>query len=231
MVEGRQLRKRAHPAGFWQGVEGGTQDEKGSLQFEPLQLPCEAAVIWLHGYEDGPEEWANVMAGERSSRPSWTWVHLRARNVRQACYDGQPVQAWASFTTDDIVQPGGADYDSTERSYATTVALIHRTINTLRERHNLPAARIALGGFSQGGASVAAAALSYTERLGEFRVDVSVAPVGTRTLHTAPKRRRVGRSPEGASNERLLFFLVHTTQGPAHRAQRCLPHAPSRAHV
>eukprot|EP00962_Isochrysis_galbana_P010551 scaffold2918_cov136-Isochrysis_galbana.AAC.1 len=39
---GRQLRKQRLRAGFWQGMREG-EDEKGPLEFEPMESPCTAA--------------------------------------------------------------------------------------------------------------------------------------------------------------------------------------------
>lgn len=164
-VDGRRLRKRKLQVGFWQGMAE-ELDEDGPLSFQPLQSPCEAAVIWLHGFGDMPEWWADVTTAERRKRPSWAWIFPRAKEMSQPCYDGQAVTAWASFVSSDIIQPGSVDYDSTAKGYASSVSIIHRIIRNVSKRHGLPAERIAVLGVSQGAACAGAAALTYPDRLG-----------------------------------------------------------------
>jgi predicted esterase len=179
------------------------EEGKGPVEFEPMESPCTAAVICLHGFGDEPEGWADFMAADRRARPSWAWVFPRAKAMPQPCYGGQALFAWAKFAQEEVIRPGGADYDSTARNFNTTISLIHRSIDTLRASHNLPAERVAVMGFSQGAAAAAAAALTYPERLGGIGI-ISGWLI-------KPSRQRVSKAQGPNCGPGARFFVSHGT--------------------
>jgi predicted esterase len=111
--------------------------------------------------------------------------------------------AWASFLEEETIRPGGADHDSSARAFAKTVTVIHRSIDEIRARHNLPAERVAVFGYSQGAAAAAAAALTYRERLG------GVGLLSGWLLKAS--RQRVSRSQSPSCGPGARFFVSHGT--------------------
>ena len=118
--------------------------ERAPIVYEPLQQPCEAAVIWLHGFGDGPEGWAEGLAAERLARPRWKWLFLRGRMVSQTCYAGQKVQGWGDFLETGLVSVGSADHETKDPRgcYKSTVASVHAAIDDLRRSDALKPSQI-----------------------------------------------------------------------------------------
>lgn len=102
-----------------------------------------------------------------------------------------------------VIRPGGADYDSSANNFAKTVALIHRSVDAVRARHNLPAERVAIAGFSQGAAAAAAAALNYPERLG------GIGLLSGWLLKAS--RQTVSRARSPSCGPGACFFVSHGT--------------------
>eukprot|EP00746_Dinoflagellata_sp_MGD_P055465 gnl/MRDRNA2_/MRDRNA2_24129_c0_seq2.p1 gnl/MRDRNA2_/MRDRNA2_24129_c0~~gnl/MRDRNA2_/MRDRNA2_24129_c0_seq2.p1 ORF type:complete len:225 (+),score=41.09 gnl/MRDRNA2_/MRDRNA2_24129_c0_seq2:52-675(+) len=79
-------------------------DEWGGphLIFESSKMPCKAAVIWLHGYGDQPQVWADHFEATRLSQPYWKWLFLRAPNLPQTHLNGKKWIGWGDYWTRDI---------------------------------------------------------------------------------------------------------------------------------
>lgn len=170
--------------------------------FEPLEQPCEAAVVFLHGFGDGPDSWAEGLAAERLARPRWKWLFLRGRQIPQTCYSGQKVQGWGDFLDSGLIDVGSADHESKDSRgcYKTTVASVHAAIDGLRTSDSLRASQIVLAGFSQGGACAALSALRYPRKLGGLLV------LSGWLLPSARKALAAG-----SANREMRVFVSHGT--------------------
>ncbi|CAK0838567.1 unnamed protein product [Prorocentrum cordatum] len=125
-----------------------------------------AAVVWLHGFGDGPEDWAAGMRPGRRRHGGWKWVHLRAPELPQTCYGGSKVQGWGDYLEEGCTDVGSEDYDSEAIVSDTTVTEVHRVLRELEAADGVPPERVVLGGFSMGATAAAECALRYPRRLG-----------------------------------------------------------------
>lgn len=131
----------------------------------------EAAVIFLHGHDEGPENgWPERFLAIRQAHPRWRWVHLRAPRLPQTCLGGAVCPAWGNYLIPLCTRVGNADYDNPDREgwYAASVSAVHKCIDSLLNDHKLASQKVAVVGFSQGAAVALEAALTYcTSSLGE----------------------------------------------------------------
>src|SRR5438105_6558955 len=112
-----------------------------------------AAVIWLHGLGADGHDFEPIVSELRLKKPlRFIFPHapMRAVTINQ----GMRIRAWY-----DILQLGGGaeDEPGLRASQKITEELIRA--------QGLPASKIVLAGFSQGGAIVLQTALRYPERL------------------------------------------------------------------
>lgn len=124
----------------------------------------EAAVIFLHGHAEGPENgWPERFASLRRAHPQWRWVHLRAPLLPQTCWQGAPCEAWGNYLINECTEPGNPDYEHPDEEgwYLASVRGVHACIDGLRHKQGLAPERIAIFGFSQGAAVALEAALTY----------------------------------------------------------------------
>jgi phospholipase/carboxylesterase len=113
----------------------------------------EAAVIWLHGLGADGHDFEPIVPELELAKPvRFVFPHapMRAVTINQ----GMRMRAWY-----DILQLGGGPED--EAGLRASQKLIEELIRS----QGLPANRIVLAGFSQGGAITLLAGLRYPERL------------------------------------------------------------------
>jgi len=137
------------------------------LRFGPPAEECDAAVIWLHGFDDGPDGWATLLRPfRRVASQRIAWLHLRAPLVEQPCYNGEEMLGWGPFLNSERVHVGSEDYENKDESSigASFAQAVHVEIRKLVDQ-GLFAKRILLGGFSQGAAVALEAALCFECRL------------------------------------------------------------------
>lgn len=130
------------------------------VTIEPRQ-PANAAVIWLHGLgADGHDFEPVVPQLHLPPELAVRFVFPHAPHQPVTINGGMVMRAWY-----DIAEPGQTPRQQDEagirRSGDALRALIGREIE-----RGIPAQRIMLAGFSQGGAIVLHAGLRYPERLG-----------------------------------------------------------------
>lgn len=137
------------------------------LIFEPKTGPCEGAVVWLHGFGDEPEGWAEPFAKARATHPRLLWVHLRAPRRPQTCCGGMKESGWGDYLDESCTRPGSTDYESPDVKgwYAETAAAVHETVDELESRYGVAPKRVVIGGFSQGATAAAQSAASCTKHL------------------------------------------------------------------
>lgn len=125
------------------------------VEIEPPQ-PAETSVIWLHGLGASGHDFEPVVP--ELARKSTRFVFPHAPQIPVTVNGGMVMPAWY-----DIISLGGGgpiDEDGIRRSAARIDALIEREIE-----RGIPAERIVVAGFSQGGAVAYEVALRHPARL------------------------------------------------------------------
>jgi phospholipase/carboxylesterase len=123
-----------------------------AIQIETGAKP-EAAVIWLHGLGADGHDFEPIVPELRLKRPvRFVFPHAPVRPV--TINQGMRMRAWY-----DILQLGGGPEDE------AGLRASQKITEELIRAQGLPAAKIVLAGFSQGGAIVLQTALRYPERL------------------------------------------------------------------
>jgi len=113
----------------------------------------EAAIIWLHGLGADGHDFEPIVPELRLKKPvRFIFPHapMRAVTINQ----GMRMRAWY-----DILQLGGGPEDE------AGLRASQKITEELIRAQGLPASRVVLAGFSQGGAIVLQTALRYPERL------------------------------------------------------------------
>ena len=129
-----------------------------AIEIETGAKPA-AAVIWLHGLGADGHDFEPIVPELRlpASKPvRFIFPHAPIRPV--TINMGMPMRAWY-----DILQLGGGPEDEAgiRASQASVESLIAE-----QGKRGIPAGRIVLAGFSQGGAIVLQTALRHPERIG-----------------------------------------------------------------
>ena len=148
-----------------------------AIQIETGPDP-EAAVIWLHGLgADGHDFEPIVPELELASPVRFVFPHAPIRPV--TINQGMRMRAWY-----DILQLGGGPED--EAGLRASQKLTEELIRA----QGLPAERIVLAGFSQGGAIVLLTGLRYPERLaGVMALSTYLPLAGTLAAERAAPNR------------------------------------------
>merc|ERR1719330_1477213 len=127
----------------------------------------EAAVIWLHGFGDKPDGWAQLLRPlRRAASQKIRWLHLRAPPVVQPAYGNRALPGWGPFYDSKCVRVGSKDHEEKDEKglVAAFVLAVHAEIGKL-VAEGVAAERVVLAGFSQGAAVALEAALCYGGRL------------------------------------------------------------------
>jgi phospholipase/carboxylesterase len=123
-----------------------------AIQIETGARP-EAAVIWLHGLGADGHDFEPIVPELRLKKPlRFVFPHAPVRPV--TINQGMRMRAWY-----DILQLGGGPEDE------AGLRASQKITEELIRAQGLPAKKIVLAGFSQGGAIVLQTALRYPERL------------------------------------------------------------------
>jgi phospholipase/carboxylesterase len=167
-----------------------------TIEIETAPNPS-AAVIWLHGLGADGHDFEPVVPeivgrGERAWR--FVFPHAPVRPV--TINGGMSMRAWY-----DIL---GFDRTSAEdvQGFHATDALVRALIMREAER-GIPAGRVVLAGFSQGGAVTLYTGLRYPERLAGLMALSCYLPLGARLEKE--------RSP---ANHGVPIFLAHGLEDP-----------------
>jgi phospholipase/carboxylesterase len=108
------------------------------------------AVLWLHGFGAGPDDFAGL--GRAVGRVDLRWLHPAAPLRAIRLYGGERATAWY-----DLVAPFGQG----ERAHLPDVDTTAAALRGLLAEHQIDVADVVLGGFSQG----AAMAMALLQRL------------------------------------------------------------------
>lgn len=175
-----------------------------SIELETGPDP-DAAVLWLHGLGADGHDFEPVVPELRLParlRVRFVFPHAPIRPV--TLNQGMRMRAWY-----DIYRLGGGPED--EEGIRASQALVEKLIATEKQK-GIPAARIVLAGFSQGGAIALQAALRHPERL-----------AGLLALSTyLPLNEKVA-AERSAANRDLPIFMAHGSYDdmiPVARAER-----------
>ena len=158
------------------------------------------AVVWLHGLgADGNDFVPLVPELVRPHWPAIRFVFPHAPVQPVTINGGMRMRSWYDIVSFDLA--GRADSKGVDESVARVEALIAREIE-----RGVPASRIILAGFSQGGAVTLAAGLRRREPLAGLVALSTYLPLGTDAL------ARLGDTPEAA--RRQPVFVAHGRQDP-----------------
>lgn len=154
-------------------------------------------VLWLHGLGADGNDF--VPTARELVRPDWpalrfVFPHAPVRPV--TVFGGQRVRAWYDITDFGFANRG--DMDGVNAAVAQVEALIAR-----EAARGIPASRIILAGFSQGGAVTLATGLRRTEPLAGLVALSTYLPAG---------ERAVDAFVPGA--ERQPVFMAHGVADP-----------------
>lgn len=156
-----------------------------------------ASVIWLHGLGADGHDFGPIVPELRlpAALPvRFVFPHAPVRPV--TLNNGMPMRAWFDIVKIGAHQP--RDKAGMLASRAMVEALIAR-----ENQRGIPAARIVLAGFSQGGAVVLYAGLQYRERIAGVMALSTYLPLDEGldfTVHPA--------------NKGTAIFYAHGTQDP-----------------
>ena len=156
-----------------------------AIQIETGPRP-EAAIIWLHGLgADGHDFEPIVPELELTVPVRFIFPHAPIRPV--TINNGMRMRAWY-----DIYQFGGGRED--EQGLRASQKLVDEMIRA----QGLPAERIVLAGFSQGGAIVLQAGLRYAERLAGIMALSCYLPIASTVA-----------GERSAANQSVPIFMAH----------------------
>ena len=174
-----------------------------AIQLETGAKP-EAAIIWLHGLGADGHDFEPIVPELRLKKPvRFVFPHAPMRPV--TINQGMRMRAWY-----DILQLGGGPEDE------AGLRASQKITEELIRAQGLPAAKIVLAGFSQGGAIVLQTALRYPERLaGVIALSCYLPLAGTLATERS------------AANQSLPIFMGHGQYDdliPLHRARASREH-------
>jgi len=155
----------------------------------------EWSVIWLHGLgADGNDFAPMVPELVRAQWPAIRFVFPHAPVQAVTINGGMRMRSWYDIVSFDLT--GRADSQGVDASVARVEALIAR-----EAERGVPASRVVLAGFSQGGAVTLAAGLRRSEPLAGLVALSTYLPLGTDAL------ARLGDTPAHA--RRQPVFIAH----------------------
>ncbi len=148
-----------------------------------------ASIIWLHGLGADGHDFEPIVPELKLAKPlRFVFPHAPARPV--TINQGMRMRAWY-----DILQFGGGPED--EAGIRASQRKIEELISEEKEK-GLPAAKIVMAGFSQGGAIALQTALRYPERL-----------AGVLALSTYLPQAASLQSERSPANQGIPIFMAH----------------------
>ncbi|MCW8992571.1 MAG: alpha/beta hydrolase [Gammaproteobacteria bacterium] len=166
-----------------------------ALVIEPQQ-PASAAVIWLHGLGADGHDFEPIVPelglGEAPIR--FIFPHAPQRPVTVNM--GMRMRAWYDITAPDLSQ--GQDEAGTRESERLLQAWIEHEME-----QGIPAERIILAGFSQGGAIALHTGLRYPQRLGGILALSTYLPLADSVA-----------DEKHAANTDIPVFMAHGSDDP-----------------
>src|SRR3954453_6803518 len=156
-----------------------------SVEIVPRAAP-ELAVIWLHGLGADGHDFEPIVPELRLKKPvRFVFPHAPMRPV--TINQGMRMRAWY-----DILQLGGGPEDD------AGLRASQKLTEKLIRGQGLPASKVVLAGFSQGGAIVLQTALRYPERLAGVVALSTYLPIATTVA-----------AERSEANRDILLFMAH----------------------
>jgi phospholipase/carboxylesterase len=162
-----------------------------TIEIETAPHP-DAAIIWLHGLGADGHDFAPIVPElVRQGERAWRFVFPHATHRSVTINGGMRMRAWYDIAgIDRLAKEDDAGFRETDRAVGRLIA---------REvERGIPARRIVLAGFSQGGAVSLYTAPRYPERLAGVMVLSAYLPLAARLA--------AERLP---ANEGLSIFMAH----------------------
>jgi phospholipase/carboxylesterase len=166
-----------------------------AIQLETGRDP-DRSVIWLHGLGADGRDFVPIV-GELDLPPEpirFVFPHAPVQPV--TINNGMSMRAWYDIVADDLARR------EDERGVRASQGLVEAFVARERER-GVPAARIVLAGFSQGGAIALQTGLRQPERLAGIMALSTYVPISA-TLE----------AERNAANGDVPIFMAHGTQDP-----------------
>jgi phospholipase/carboxylesterase len=166
-----------------------------AIQLETGRDP-QRSVIWLHGLGADGRDFVPIVRelDLRAAPIRFIFPHAPVQPV--TINNGMSMRAWYDIVADDLARR------EDERGVRASQGLVEALIARERER-GVPAARIVLAGFSQGGAISLQTGLRHLERLAGIMALSTYVPIAA-TLESE-------RNPANAD---VPIFMAHGTQDP-----------------
>ena len=166
-----------------------------AIQLETGRDP-ERSVIWLHGLGADGRDFVPIV-GEIDLPPEpirFVFPHAPVQPV--TINNGMSMRAWYDIVADDLARR------EDERGVRASQGLVEALIARERER-GIPASRIVLAGFSQGGAISLQTGLRHPQRLAGIMALSTYVPIAA-TLEAERNR----------ANADVPIFMAHGSQDP-----------------
>ncbi|MDZ7781383.1 MAG: alpha/beta fold hydrolase [Halioglobus sp.] len=143
------------------------------VEIEP-DAPADAAVIWLHGLGADGHDFEPIVPELRLPKElTVRFVFPHAPSIPVTINGGMVMPAWFDIRGMDL--DNAADAQQLQQSVEATRALIGR-----EHKRGIPAERVVLAGFSQGGTVALHTALTHPEKLAGLMVLSSFFPAGNK---------------------------------------------------
>ncbi|MGE5794401.1 MAG: alpha/beta hydrolase [Bacteroidota bacterium] len=166
-----------------------------AIQLETGRDPA-ASVIWLHGLGADGRDFVPIVGELDLPAAPIRFVFPHAPVQPVTINNGMRMRAWYDIVADDLARR------EDERGVRASQGLVEALVARERER-GIPAARIVLAGFSQGGAIALQTGLRQAERLAGIMALSTYVPIAA-TLEAE-------RNPANAD---VPIFMAHGTQDP-----------------
>jgi len=170
-----------------------------AIEIETAPNPA-AAVIWLHGLGADGNDFAPIVPELRlAGAPAIRFVFPHAPMMAVTINNGHVMRAWYDVSFGDLE-------GNTRRADETGVRASQASVGTLIEReisHGIPARRIVIAGFSQGGAIALQTGVRYPHRLAGIMALSTYLPMADRLEAEA-----------SAANRDVPIFYAHGTHDP-----------------
>jgi phospholipase/carboxylesterase len=166
-----------------------------AIQLETGRDPARS-VIWLHGLGADGRDFVPIV-GELDLPDSpirFVFPHAPVQPV--TINNGMSMRAWYDIVADDLARR------EDERGVRASQGLVEALSARERER-GVPAARIVLAGFSQGGAISLQTGLRHAERLAGIMALSTYVPIASAL-----------EAERNAANGDVPIFMAHGTQDP-----------------
>lgn len=182
----------------------------------PADRPADAAVIWMHGLGADANDFVPLvpefdLRGADGTPLSIRFVFPNAPVMPVTINGGMSMRAWYDILHMDL---GGVGTSGIPREDANGLRASQAMVDALvaqQVAHGIPASRILLAGFSQGGAMTLMTGLRHPARLAGLIVLSGYLPLSAEL----PSERH-------AANHDVPIFMAHGSYDPVVRLERAL---------